>query len=149
VTSEIDEKATEEAGSVPLAAPADQPKPILHAIRVRQVSEKDLGSTGVQRMLVDSIDRLESELKEAQSFREKFHDADKKLAVLTESKSISTALSAIITATIALSSAAIGAAPSYITADTLPQAHLAAWIVFCLSLILLLVAIIAQIIKWK
>ena len=50
----------------------------------RELTEEDLASTAVQKLLVGTLDRLEKEKKEYKSYVERFHKADKKVAVLEE-----------------------------------------------------------------
>ena len=51
----------------------------------RELSEEELSSPAVQRMLLDELDRLETEageLKEFKEFKDRFYSADKDAAVL-------------------------------------------------------------------
>ena len=50
----------------------------------RELSDDDLSNSAVQRLLLDELERLETENKENQRFREKFSDADKAVAILQE-----------------------------------------------------------------
>ena len=47
----------------------------------RELSEKELASPAVQKMLVDEIERLEAECDDFSSYRPKFHDADKRATI--------------------------------------------------------------------
>ncbi len=52
----------------------------------RELSDDELSSPAVQRMLIDEIERLDADRVELISFRGKFHDSDKKVAVLIDSE---------------------------------------------------------------
>lgn len=50
----------------------------------RELSEEELSSPAVQRMLLDELDRLETEAGELKEFKDRFYSADKDAAVLGE-----------------------------------------------------------------
>ncbi|TPK39689.1 hypothetical protein [Mesorhizobium sp. B2-5-3] len=77
----------------------------------RELSDEELKSSGVQKMLLDDLDRLERELFDAQSYRDKFYEADKRAAILTEQATKSTGWDILSTLTIAVGSALLGFAP--------------------------------------
>jgi len=52
----------------------------------RELTEEELGQSGVRLMLFDEVDRLETEVSRLRSYEERFHEADKKVAVLQENK---------------------------------------------------------------
>lgn len=52
----------------------------------RELTEEELTQSGVRLMLLDEVDRLDLEVSRLSDFRERFHAADKKLAVLEEQK---------------------------------------------------------------
>lgn len=49
-----------------------------------ELTDDELKSTGVQKMLLAEISRLESTVAKSEGFRAKFHEADKDKAVLIE-----------------------------------------------------------------
>ncbi|MBZ9870499.1 hypothetical protein LB542_06470 [Mesorhizobium sp. BR1-1-9] len=81
------------------------------AIR-RELSEDDLKSPAVQKMLLDDTDRLDEELKEAKGFRERFHDADKQRAILQEKLKTHTGFEVMSSGCLAVGGAAFGYAPN-------------------------------------
>jgi hypothetical protein len=50
----------------------------------RELSDEELSSPAVQRMLIDDIERLEKEKFDLSEYQEKFHEADKNAAILEE-----------------------------------------------------------------
>lgn len=50
----------------------------------RELTEEELGNPAVQKLMMDDLDRLESEISELKRFREKYHEVDKKCDVMTE-----------------------------------------------------------------
>lgn len=50
----------------------------------RDLSDEDLSSPGVQKLLLDALDRLENELDEKKIYQDKFYQCDKNIAVLNE-----------------------------------------------------------------
>ena len=50
----------------------------------RELSEEESSSPAVQLMLLDDIDRLETEVGELRAFKDRFHAVDKDAAVLGE-----------------------------------------------------------------
>ncbi|MBL8388571.1 MAG: hypothetical protein JNK17_10175 [Hydrogenophaga sp.] len=78
----------------------------------RELSDKELLSPAVQKLLLDEIDRLESEHAELSGFRTRFYDADKRAAVLDQKNSINTGQEIVSTASITVGGALLGYAPS-------------------------------------
>ena len=54
----------------------------------------DLKSPGVQKMLLDELERADAECEGLQSYASRFHDADKRAAVLEETRSCGIMMSA-------------------------------------------------------
>ncbi len=77
----------------------------------RQLSEADLASPGVQKMLLEELERAESQCEIAEGFRERFHSADKDAAVLRERLKTVTALEVYFGLGVAIGSIMIGLAP--------------------------------------
>ena len=78
----------------------------------REITDDELQTPAVQRMLMDEIDRLERENLELIVFRDKFHSANRKVAILEEQAKKSRADEIIFTACIALGVGAISYAAS-------------------------------------
>ena len=78
----------------------------------RELSDKELLSPAVQKLLLDEIDRLEEDNTELGGYRSRFHEADKKAAVLQQKQTISIAQEIISLSCITVGGAALGYAPS-------------------------------------
>ena len=50
----------------------------------RTLSEKELLSIGSVSLMIENIERMEDEISSLKSFRDKFHETDKKEAILKE-----------------------------------------------------------------
>ena len=86
-------------------------RPALSNLR-RELSEEELGSQGVARMLLDALDRSETEVGELMEFRDKFHSADKEAAVAREKLRALVARDVARDVGLAFGAALIGLAPS-------------------------------------
>lgn len=102
----------------------------------RELSDEELSSPAVQRMLLDEIERLDAEREELVSFRKKFHDSDKRAAILEEKFKTKISIEIIHLACMTVGAAAIGYAPS--------QKGLTAWI---FGGILIVAGIVARVVK--
>lgn len=78
----------------------------------RELSDKELLSPAVQKFLLDEVDRLEEDNTELAGYRSRFHDADKKVAVLQQKQTTSIAHEIISLSCITVGGAALGYAPS-------------------------------------
>lgn len=107
----------------------------------RELSDDELASPAVQRMLIDEIERLDSERIDLSSYRTKYHDSDKRAAVLDEKFKGKIAIEIIHVACITVGAAALGYAPS------IWQSQPTAWIVAIFGLVLVLAGIIAKAVK--
>lgn len=92
------------------AAPAKGRRRAYSAVR-REMSEKEAASPIVSQFLVDEIERLESELSEYKEYRNKFHEADKKVSLLNEKLKSNSAFEIISTICVAVGGALGGLAP--------------------------------------
>lgn len=78
----------------------------------RELSDEELSSTAVQRMLLDEIERLDKERSDLASYRNKFHESDKRAGILEERFKGKIAIEIIHAACITVGAAALGYAPS-------------------------------------
>lgn len=74
----------------------------------RELSEEELKSPAVQRMLLDELERLETEVGDLRVFKDSFYSADKDAAVLRERLRASVARDSGL----AIGAAILGLAPS-------------------------------------
>ena len=100
----------------------------------RELSEDEMKSPAVQRMLLDELDRLETEVDELRQFKGKFHSADKDAAVLRERLHASLARDGGLI----FGAAIIGVAPSL---WSIPPAT---WIAASIGTALVLCALVAK-----
>jgi hypothetical protein len=107
----------------------------------RELSEKELTSPAVQKMLVDEIERLEAECDDFSSYRPKFHDADKRAAVLEEKFKGKISADILQTGCLTVGAAALGYAPSISTEQP------SAWMVAIFGVVLLVAGIAAKAVK--
>jgi hypothetical protein len=49
---------------------------------MRQVSDEELSSPGARKLVIDKLDNLELQVAELTPYRERFHEADKQVAIL-------------------------------------------------------------------
>lgn len=107
----------------------------------RQIEEEDLGSPGVQKMLLDDLERAESECEILQGYIERYHEADKRSAVLEERLRTQTAVEIFFGVGVGLGGTILGLAPVFW--DTQPQGALA----LVVGLILVIGATIGRVMK--
>lgn len=100
----------------------------------RELSEDESDTPAVQRMLLDDIDRLETEVGELRQFRDRFHSADKDAEVLRERLRASVALDG----SLAIGAAILGLAPSLWSSQPI------GWIVIALGLALVVAAVVVR-----
>jgi hypothetical protein len=79
----------------------------------RQLQETDLSSPGVQKMLLDELERAEAQCDVLEGYVDRYHQADKRAAVLEEKLRTQTALEIFFGVGLALGGAIIGLAPLF------------------------------------
>jgi hypothetical protein len=107
----------------------------------RELNEDELDTSGVQKMLLDELDRLESAELDLKSTSEKYHEANTKLAVATEKLKTHNAFDIMSTGTVAVGSLLFGAAFNWQNDTTL------FWILSVLGIFLVIVGVIAKVIR--
>jgi hypothetical protein len=107
----------------------------------RELSEEELASPGVQKVLLDMIDTLEQQVVEGNAFRDRFHEMDKDCATLKVK--LQSSLGAEVTYGVCLSvgSALIGLSAS--VWDKQP----AGWLVLIIGALLTIAGILSKIKK--
>jgi len=78
----------------------------------REMTDEELGNSGVQKVLMDDLDRLERENGDLRAFVDRFHEADKDNAVLKERAKYKVASDVAFGGFMTIGSAAIGYSPS-------------------------------------
>jgi hypothetical protein len=77
----------------------------------RELTDDELGSSGVQKILMDDVDRLESEKSEINPYIEGFHKLDKENAVLKEKVKLRISSDITFGGFLTIGSAAVGYSP--------------------------------------
>ena len=80
---------------------------------VRQLSSDELSNSGVQKLLLEDLEKAESECETLQGYVERFHDADKRAAVLDERLHKQTAFDILFGVGVGLGGAIIGVSPVF------------------------------------
>ena len=136
-----DELSTSELSSAATNGAAGDPTPALsvHSNGVTEsyaADQKEL-STAATRFLVAQIDRLVEENQQLKQFKEKYHDVDKKLAVLKETIKPVRRNQLLSLACLIAGSAGVAAAPSFLSINQY------GWYVFVAVSAMLLIAGVA------
>jgi hypothetical protein len=79
----------------------------------RQLSESDLATPGVQKMLLEELQLAEDKCELLEAYVERYHDADKRAAVLDEKLSAQTAFDVLFNISFGVGCAIIGLAPFF------------------------------------
>lgn len=78
----------------------------------REMSDEELSSPGALKLLVDRLDRAESQVTRLAEFQEKYYESDKEVAVLKERVKKKNSYEVLYSASLALGAVFIGLAPS-------------------------------------
>jgi phosphate starvation-inducible protein PhoH len=96
----------------------------------RQLSAEELSSPIVSRFLIEEIERLDTEVRDLRGFRDRFHERDKEVSLLTNQQEHLQSMNLRDAAVLGVGAAGLGGAPSYIAISNF------GWVFFGLSLIL-------------
>lgn len=107
----------------------------------RQLTEEELSASGVQKLLLDELEGAETRCDTLQAYVDRFHESDKRVAMLEERTRTSQASEIMFAVMLAVGSAIIGATPSFW--DTSPKGPIA----LVLGALLVAGAIIARVVK--
>ena len=78
----------------------------------RELSDDELSSPAVQRLLIDDIERLEKDNGKLSDYQDSYYEADKRAAVLSEKLKTNVAQDVIFGVCLTVGAAIIGFAPS-------------------------------------
>jgi hypothetical protein len=135
----IDEVQPDEVGAQPI--PLQEPKARRAFSRLkRELTDEELTSPGVQKMILDSLERSEEEAAELKRFRDKFYESDKRNGVLEERFRTKIALEVISTGCVAIGAASLVYAPEAWKSQ--PDG----WFALAFGIVLTLVGIFAKVI---
>lgn len=108
----------------------------------RELSDEELSSPAVQRLLLDDIDRLEKDNGSLSDYQTSYYEADKKVAVLNEKLKTNIAQEVTFGVCLTIGAALIGFAPSLWLPD---KPH--GWVSVALGVILIIGGIASKVVK--
>jgi hypothetical protein len=142
--------ATEEAGSIPIAADEaaaagtkEAARGFLQAAR-RNLSEEDLATPAARRFLIAEIERLDERCIELATFEKSYNDQRVEIAILTEGARKSRWIEILGFVCSSIGAAGIGAAPSYLS---LPGGVVVGVMMLIFAAILFLVGLLPRIVR--
>ena len=100
----------DEAGAKPAASPPNKTGRAFASLK-RELTDEELASPGTQKMLLEELARLENENATLQSFRDRFYNSDKQLAVSVDRLRHKLSLEIVASACLVIGAAALGYAP--------------------------------------
>jgi hypothetical protein len=131
----------DEAGSKPITT-EEAPKSHRAFSRLkRELSDDELNSPGVQKLLLDYLAQADEEITTLKSFRDRFYETDKKNGILQEKLTANDAAEVVSTGSIAVGAAALGYAPSLWTSQP------TGWLALTFGAVLTVVGISAKVIR--
>jgi len=104
----------------------------------REMTDEELGNSGVQKVLMDDLDRLEAENADLRRYMDRFHEADKENAVLKEKNKYNLASDIAFGGFMTIGASAIGYSP--VLAPVPHASEIALWI----GVILLIAGIVSK-----
>jgi hypothetical protein len=107
----------------------------------RDLTEDELGSSGVQKMMLDELDRMDQSEIELKSVSEKYYVDKAALAVAQEKLKTHNAFDVLSTGSVAIGSLLFGAAFSFREGDT------QFWIGISLSIVLIIIGVFAKVMR--
>jgi hypothetical protein len=115
---EIEEDREEESGGGPVGTATLQKADVAKRHKAFRnirydLTEEELASPGVQRMILNEAEELLSRVEKLEVFQDKYYEADKARAVLTEGKKTSTAIDIINGFCIAGGASLMSIAPAF------------------------------------
>lgn len=108
----------------------------------RELSDDELSSPAVQRLLIDDIERLEKENGKLVDYQDSYHETDKKTAVLNEKLKTNIAHEVIFGVCLTVGAALIGFTPSLWDPN---KPH--GWISIALGVVLIVGGIASKVVK--
>lgn len=95
----------------PPEQPPPKPASALAGIR-RDLTDEELSSPGARKLLIDRLDQTEKQVVELGDYRDRFHAADKEVAVMAEKTKQHTAAEVLYGFTLSVGAIFVGLAPS-------------------------------------
>ena len=107
----------------------------------RELTEDELGSSGVQKMMLDELDRMDGAEAELKTISQKYSESQSSLAVATEKLKTHHAFDVLSTGTVAVGTLTFGAAFS--SGDNIKLF----WTLIAISIMLVCVGIAAKVLR--
>jgi len=120
--------------------PPSKGRPSFAKVR-RELSEEELSSPAVQRLLLDELERLERESARLETYQDRYYKADRLCAVYEERSRTTRVNEVLSVVCLTVGSAALGYAPSLWTSQP------SGWISIVLGSALIIGGIAAKVIK--
>lgn len=127
----------DEVGAVAIIPPNVKTGKAFSALK-RELSDDELSSTGVQKLLLEELERLKEENRALESVNNDFHRVDKDLAVLKEKQKRNVRDEIISGSCLAVGAASLGYAPS------LWEHQPAGWVLIAFGIVLTICGILAK-----
>jgi hypothetical protein len=105
------EPQPDESGASPVSGVSAKTRKALSRLK-RELSEEELGTTGVQKMLIAEVERLDEENNALIHYRDRYYEAATKLAVSFVKLNEKRAAEIISTACIAIGGVVLGYVPA-------------------------------------
>lgn len=131
----------DELGAEPISTATPKTRRALSRLK-RELSEEELGTTGVQKMLIAEVERLDEENGTLVDFRDKYYDLRADLAVATQKERQGQAAEVISSACIALGGAALGYVPAVWETQ-----RLTAVLAIAIGVVLIIAAVAAKVVR--
>lgn len=112
------DKVPDELGAKPVDTALPKSKQPLSRVK-RELTDDELLSPGVPKLLLGDIERLTEENLELRQYRDRFHEVDRELAVVREELSKSRTGEILLTGCFTLGGIALGALPAIFSISTL------------------------------
>jgi hypothetical protein len=103
----------DETGSKPLTAEESPKSNRAFSGVTRALSDEELDSPGVRKLLLELIQRAEEDISILKSFRDRFYEADKRNGILEQKLRTNKAAEAFSMGTLATGGTAVGLAPTF------------------------------------
>jgi len=105
------ETQPDESGASPVSTASPKTRKALSRLK-RELSEDELATPGVQKMLIAELERLDAENDALVHYRDQYYDVERRLAVASGKLNEKRAAEILSTACIAIGGAALGYAPA-------------------------------------
>lgn len=106
----------------------------------RELTDEELAGSGVTKMMLDELDRLETDCFALKGVSDQYHQADKQVGILQEKLKQRTAFDILTSGSLAVGSALTGFAPNLWNTNPFATAFIAAF-----GIILTVVGVVAKV----